>query len=159
MPHPLQTNREKIMSTNGFEFFEGTRTEAQTPQVTVRRSGQLVLTPPAVAMLGEDVSHVQVGYNTGSGIVGIRAAANGAKGRYRLRAQANGSSLVDGRRFLGHHGLKLDKAQTFPAEAVGDGIVGFTIPKSGTAAAVESDAPVTEPKAARTGKQKATATA
>jgi hypothetical protein len=110
-------------------------------------------------MLGEDVSHVQVGYNAGSGIVGIRAAANGAKGRYRLRSQANGSSLVDGRRFLGHHGLKVDKAQTFPAEAVGDGIVGFTIPKSGTAAAGESDAPVTEPKAARTGKQKATATA
>ena len=147
------------MSTNGFQFFEGTRSETQTPQVTVRRSGQLVLTPPAVAMLGEDVSHVQVGYNTASGVVGIRAAANGAKGRYRLRSQANGSSLVDGRRFLGHHGLKLEKAQTFPAEAVGDGIVGFTIPKSGTAAAGESDAPVTEPKAARTGKQKATATA
>ena len=147
------------MSSNGFEFFEGTRTEAQTPQVTVRRSGQLVLTPPAVAMLGEDVTHVQVGYNTGSGIVGIRAAANGAKGRYRLRAQSNGSSLVDGRRFLGHHGLKLEKAQTFPAEAVGDGIVGFSIPKSGTAAAGGSDAPVTEPKAARTGKQKATARA
>ena len=145
--------------SNGFEFFEGTRTESQTPQVTVRRSGQLVLTPPAVAMLGEDVTHVQVGYNAGSGIIGIRAAVNGAKGRYRLRAQANGSSLVDGRRFLTHHGLKVEKAQTFPAEAFGDGIVGFTIPKSGTAAAGESDAPVTEPKAARTGKQRATATA
>jgi len=145
--------------SNGFEFFEGTRSETQTAQVTVRRSGQLVLTPPAVAMLGDDVTHVQVGYNTASGVVGIRAAANGAKGRYRLRSQANGSSLVDGRRFLTHHGLKLDKAQTFPAEAVGDGIVGFTIPKSGTAAEGESDAPVTEPKAARTGKQKATATA
>jgi hypothetical protein len=55
--------------------------------------------------------------------------------------------------------LKLEKAQTFPAEAVGDGIVGFTIPKSGTVAAGESDAPATEPKAARTGTRKATATA
>jgi hypothetical protein len=158
MPHPQQTNRENAMSNTGFEFFEGARTESKAPQVTVRRSGQLVLTPPAVAMLGEDVSHVQVGYNAASGVVGIRAASNGAKGRYRLRSQNNGASLVDGRRFLTHHGLKVDKAQTFPAEAVGDGIVGFTIPKSGTAAPGESDAPVTEPKAART-KQKATAAA
>ena len=110
-------------------------------------------------MLGEDVTHVQVGFNAQSGIVGIRAAVNGAKGRYRLRSQANGSSLVDGRRFLTHHGRKLDKAQSFPAEAVGDGIVGFTIPKSGAAAAGESDAPATERKPARTGKRKATATA
>jgi hypothetical protein len=48
-------------------------------------------------MLGDEVTHVLVGYNAGSGIVGIRAASNGAKGRYRLRAQANGASLVDGR--------------------------------------------------------------
>jgi len=149
--------------TTQFEFFEGTRTESQTPQVTVRRSGQLVLTPPAVAMLGEDVTHVQVGFNAQSGIIGIRAAVNGAKGRYRLRAQANGSSLVDGRRFLTHHGLRVDKARTFPAEVVGDGIVGFSIPKTGAAAESQSDAPATgataASKPARTGKRKAIATA
>ena len=149
--------------TTQFEFFEGTRTESQTPQVTVRRSGQLVLTQAAIAMLGEDVTHVQVGYNAGSGIIGIRAAVNGAKGRYRLRAQANGSSLVDGRRFLGHHELTVEKARTFPAEAFGDGIVGFSIPKSGTAIESQSDAPATgataASKPARTGKRKATATA
>ena len=151
--------------SNGFEFFEGSRSESKAPQITVRRSGQLVLTPPVVAMLGEDVSHVQVGYNPGSGIVGIRAASNGAKGRYRLRAQANGSSLVDGRRFLTHHGLKVEKAQTFPAEVVGDGIVGFSIPKTGAAAKSEGESESTAKgatagaKAARTGKRKATATA
>ena len=144
--------------TTQFEFFEGTRTESQTPQVTVRRSGQLVLTPPAVAMLGEDVSHVQVGFNAQSGIVGIRAAVNGAKGRYRLRAQANGSSLVDGRRFLTHHGLRVDKARTFPAEVVGDGIVGFSIPKTGAATEGQSEGQ-TASKPARTGKRRATATA
>jgi hypothetical protein len=104
MPHPLhQTDKEKIMS-NGFEFFEGTRTESQTPQVTVRRSGQLVLTPPAVAMLGEDVTHVQVGYNAESGIVGIRAASTGPRAatasghRPTGRAwwTAAGSSLITG---------------------------------------------------------------
>ena len=149
--------------SNGFEFFEGARTESKAPQVTVRRSGQLVLTPPAVAMLGEDVSHVQVGYNPGSGVVGIRAASNGAKGRYRLRAQANGSSLVDGRRFLTHHGLRVEKAQTFPAEVVGDGIVGFSIPKTGTAAEGESETTAkgatAASKPARSGKRKATAAA
>jgi hypothetical protein len=147
------------MSSTGFEFFEGSRTESKAPQVTVRRSGQLVLTPPAVAMLGEDVTHVQVGYNAGSGIIGIRAASNGAKGRYRLRAQANGSSLVDGRRFLTHHGLRVEKARTFPAEAVGDGIVGFSIPNTRDAAEGGSESQTAGAKAARTGKRKAAATA
>jgi len=116
-------------------------------------------------MLGDDVTHVQVGYNVQSGIVGIRAAVNGAKGRYRLRAQANGSSLVDGRRFLTHHGLKVEKAQTFPAEVFGEGIVGFSIPKTGAAAEAESQSDVPAKgafagsKPARTGKRKATATA
>ena len=31
----------------GFDFFEGTRSESKAPQVTVRRTGQMVLTPPA----------------------------------------------------------------------------------------------------------------
>jgi hypothetical protein len=143
--------------TTQFEFFEGTRTESQTPQVTVRRSGQLVLTPPAAAMLGEDVTHVQVGYNAQSGIVGIRAAVNGAKGRYRLRARANGSSLVDGRRFLGHHGLRVENARTFPAEVVGEGIVGFRLGEGGsetgdaeeTPTPAKVDAPMTAPTATR----------
>jgi hypothetical protein len=119
----------------------------------------MVLTPPAVAMLGEDVTLVQVGYNAESGIVGIRPAANGAKGRYRLRAQANGSSLVDGRRFLGHHELPVEKARTLPAEVVGDGIVGFSMPKSRAAGENQSKGQTAGTKAARTGKRKATAAA
>jgi hypothetical protein len=72
---------------------------------------------------------------------------------------------VDGRRFLAHHGLKVEKAQRFPAEAFGDGLVGFRIPKAETAAKVEgqtaatSESQTTGTKAGRSSKQKATATA
>jgi hypothetical protein len=149
--------------TTQFDFFEGTRSETQTPQVTVRKSGQLVLTPPAVAMLGDDVTHVQMGYDPNTRAVALRAASNGAKGRYRLRAQSNGGSLVDGRRFLAHHGLKVEKAQRFPAEEFGDGMVGFRFPqgegKGESQTAAPSESQTAGSKSARTGKRKATATA
>jgi hypothetical protein len=141
--------------TTQFDFFEGTRSEIQSAQVTVRKSGQMVLTPPAVAMLGDDVTHVQLGFDPDTGAVALRAAPNGSKGRYTLRAQSNGASLVDGRRFLSHHGLKVDKAQRFPAEAFGEGMVGFRFPE----AKGEADSPATQGKTAQTGKRKATATA
>jgi hypothetical protein len=143
--------------TTQFDFFEGTRSETQTPQVTVRRSGQLVLTPPAVAMLGDDVTHVQLGFDPDTGAVALRAAPNGAKGRYTLRSQSNGGSLVDGRRFLSHHGLKVEKAQRFPAEEFGKGLVGFRFPESETEGKGEAESQATQGKSARTGKAKASA--
>jgi hypothetical protein len=139
--------------TTQFEFFEGTRSEAQSPQVTVRKSGQMVLTPPAVAMLGDEVTHVQMGYDPNTRAVALRAASNGAKGRYRLRAQSNGGSLVDGRRFLAHHGLKVEKARRFPAEEFGKGLVGFRFPES------KGEGQTAETKPARTSKAKAAASA
>jgi hypothetical protein len=154
------------MTSNGFDFFEGSRTESKTPIVTVRRSGQMVLTPPAVAMLGDEVSHVQFGFDSNTQAVAFRAAAKGAKGRYRLRSQANGSSLVDGRRFLSHHGVQVEKARRFTAEEFGDGIVGFRFGEDGTASTDETpapakvEAPTATRKPSRTAKRKAaTATA
>ena len=149
------------------EFFEGARTESKAPQVTVRRSGQMVLTAAAVAMLGEGVSHVQFGFDADNWAVALRAASEGAKGRYRLRSQTNGSSLVDSRRFLAHHGVEVEKAGTFPAEEFGSGIIGFRFDETGsdteTKAATQAAEPkptrVVEPKPARTGKRKATAAA
>lgn len=153
------------MTSNQFDFFEGARTQTKAPQVTVRRSGQMVLTPPAVAMLGHDVTHVQFGYDADTRAVALRAAPEGAKGRYRLRAQPNGSSLVDGRRFLAHHGVKVEKARSFPAEAFGDGIVGFRFDEAGTTAsdeaptAAKAETPTAARKQTRPGKRKAAATA
>jgi hypothetical protein len=153
------------MTSNQFDFFEGTRSESKTPQVTVRRSGQIVLTVPAVAMLGEGVTHVQFGWAADNRAVALRAAGEGAKGRYRLRAQTNGSSLVDSRRFLAHHGVELEKAETFAAEAFGSGIIGFRFDeavvtaKSEPEAEVKTATPAAESKPARTGKRKATAAA
>ena len=154
--------------TNSFQFYEGTRSTTQSPQVTVRRSGQMVLTPPAVAMLGDDVTHVQMGYDADTGAVALRAAPNGAKGRYTLRAQSNGSSLVDGRRFLAHHGVQVEKAQRFPAESFGKGLVGFRFGEAASdtrerdtadEAPAKVDTPTATRKPTRAVKRKATATA
>lgn len=145
--------------TTTFEFFEGPKSEAQEPQVTVRKSGQMVLTPPAVAMLGDEVSHVQLGYDPDSGAVALRAASEGAKGRYRLREQSNGSSLVDGRRFLGHHGLKVEKARKFPAEAFGDGMVGFHLTGERSERDTKAEAQTAKGKSTPSTKRKAAATA
>jgi hypothetical protein len=149
--------------TTGFQFFEGTRSTTTSPQVTVRRSGQMVLTPAAVAMLGDDATHVQFGYDPDTRTVALRSAANGAKGRYRLRAQSNGSSLIDGRRFMAHYELQVDKAQRFPAEELADGMVGFRmsdeVDTTATADDTEAPAPVQskQAKPARTTKRKAAA--
>jgi hypothetical protein len=145
--------------TTTFEFFEGPKSEAQEPQVTVRKSGQMVLTPPAVAMLGDEVTHVQFGYDPDTGAVALRGAPEGAKGRYRLREQSNGSSLVDGRRFLAHHGLKVEKARRFPAEELGDGMVGFRLNGERSEGATEDKGQAAKGKSTRSTKRKAAATA
>jgi hypothetical protein len=96
--------------------------------------------------------------------VALRAAPKGAKGRYRLRSQTNGSSLVDGRRFLGHHGVRVEKARSFPAEAFGHGIVGFRFGEGGSdtpdaddEATAKVDGPTATRKPARTAKRKVAA--
>lgn len=142
------------MSTS-FEFFEGARTESKAPQITVRKSGQMVLTGAAVALLGEGVSHVQVGYDPKARAVGIRPAPEDGRGRYRLRPQTNGSSLVDGRRFFAHHGVTLEKAQTFDAETFGEGLVGFRFNEAEEGQ--EGEEPAAEPAPARASKRKSRA--
>ena len=111
-----------------FEFYEGSVSEGTAPKITVRKGGQLVLTSGAVDMLGDDIEFVQLAYNAAKGIVGLRAATEDAKGRYRLREQKNSESrLVTGKRFFAHNGLKIEKAQTFDAEEYDGGIVGFQL--------------------------------
>ena len=144
------------MSTSfeSFEFFEGARTDNRAPKITVRRSGQVSLTGAAVALLGEGVTAVQLGYDTVTKAVGIRPAPEGTRGRYKLRQQANRSGLVDGRRFFAHYGLTLETARTFDAEAFGQGIVGFRFTEPGKAAQDAGEAEAVERKPARGGKRK-----
>ena len=80
----------------------------------------MVLTPAAVALMGEEVTQVQIGFNAETRAVGIRAADEGAKGKYRLRPQ-NGSDkrLVDGKRFFAHVGVPIEKATSFDVEDFG----------------------------------------
>lgn len=112
----------------GFEFFEGVASENTAPRITVRRSGQLVLTKGAVDMLGDGVTHVQLGYNPEKKAVALRAAGEDVKGRYLLRAQRNSKSrLVDGKRFLAHHEVGVEKATGFAVEDFGGGLVGFVL--------------------------------
>ncbi len=111
-----------------FEFYQGTASENTTPKITIRKGGQLVLTTGAVAMLGDDVDHVPIGYDVKTRVVGLRAAGENAEGRYRLRIPKKGDSrLVTGKRFFAHYGLKVDKARTFDAEEYEGGIVGFKL--------------------------------
>ena len=135
--------------TTKFEFFEGAASERRGPEITVRRSGQLVLTASAVELLGEGVSHVQIGYDAKTRAVAIRAAAEGAKGRYLLREQKGSASyLLDGRRTFRHFGLSVEKSTRFDVEQFGDGLIGFTLP-----APVEAE----EPKPTKKRKSRAAA--
>ncbi len=85
-----------------FDLYAGSASEdTTTPKVTLRKSGHMVLTLAAVALMGEEVTQVQIGFNAETRVVGIRPAEEGAKGKYRLWHQ-NGSDkrLVDGKRFF-----------------------------------------------------------
>ena len=111
-----------------FQFYEGTTSENTSPRITVRKGGQLVLTRGAVEMLGEGTTHVQLAYDAETKVVGLKAAAEDVKGRYRLRTQGtNGLHVVTGKRFFAHYGLEIGKARTFTAETFEGGIVGFQL--------------------------------
>ena len=112
-----------------FVFFNGTKTvNDSTPRITIRRGGLIVLNSGAVNMLGDDVKHVQLGYDAEKQAIGIRSAPEDAMGKYLLRSQAKTSSrLINGKRFLAHHSLNLDKAISFRPEDFGDGLVGFAL--------------------------------
>ncbi len=134
--------------SNGFQFYEGSTSDsATTPKITVRRGGVLILTKAAVEMLGEDVTHVQIGYNEKTRAIGIRGATEDARGRYRLRNQRNSPSrLIDGKRLFTHHGLIAEKARAFKVEKFGDGIIGFTL----TAETEAAEEPMTDAKGGKT---------
>ena len=117
------------MTTNLFNFFEGNTTQHTEPQITVRRGGLMVLTQGAVDLLGDHVTHVQLGFDEMTKAIAFRAAPADAKGRYLLRHQKNGSTrLVDGKRFIKHNGLRFDKATRFDVQTFGEGLIGFTLP-------------------------------
>lgn len=115
--------------SNGFQFFEGSTTiNSTSPQATLRRSGQVILTEAAVELLGDGVTQVQVGYNAKTGAVGIRPVTDGGRGALRLRKQPNGrSKLLDAKRFFAHHGLAVGAVRRLPVEDFGGGIIGFVV--------------------------------
>lgn len=116
-------------TTHGFNFYEGTaNAHSQEPRITVRSGGLMVITPAAVEMLGDDVNYVQLGLNPKTNTVAIRKAADNAKGRYRLRTQKNSPMLlVGGKKFFTHHNLPVNKAESYDAKKIADGLVGFTL--------------------------------
>jgi len=132
-----------MANPHGFDFYEGTTTaHSQEPRVTLRRGGLMVITPAAVELLGDDVTHVQLGLNPKTHTVAMRKADAKAKGRYRLRSQKNSPMLlVGGKKFFAHHNLAIDKAESFDATQIADGLVGFTLTNgngNGNAAAAEN---------------------
>jgi hypothetical protein len=138
--------------TADFTFFEGAATvNSTTPRVTVRKTGQLVLTEAAVAMLGEGVEAVQIGFDPKARAVGIRPAAEGGRGVLKLRRQPNGRSrLIDAKRFFSHHELAVDTARGLAVEEFGGGIVGFRLPEEGAGGdAAEAELPAKAAKPRR----------
>ena len=137
-------------TTHGFDFYEGTATaHSQEPRITVRRGGLMVITPAAVDLLGDDVTHVQLGLNPKTNMVAIRKADAKAKGRYRLRTQKNSPMLlVGGKKFFTHNNLTIDKAESFDATKIADGLVGFTL-TNGNAAASNGNTADRKGKAAK----------
>ena len=118
--------------TSDFTFFEGAATvNSTTPRVTVRKTGQLVLTEAAVAMLGEDVAAVQIGFDPTARAVGIKPAADGGRGVLKLRRQPNGRSrLIDAKRFFSHHELAVETARGLAVEEFGGGVGRFRLPEA-----------------------------
>jgi hypothetical protein len=110
-----------------------------------------VLTEAAVAMLGESVEAVQIGFDPKARAVGIKPAAEGGRGVLKLRRQPNGRSrLIDAKRFFGHHGLTLETARGLAVEEFGGGVVGFRLAEEGAGADVpETEAPAKGAKARR----------
>ena len=114
-----------------FDFFEGaTNLRSNAPRITVRRGGVLVITPAALELLGDDVEFVQIGIDPKNNAIGIRKSLEGGRGRYRLQNQKSSrSKLIGSKRFFAHHGINADKAQTFDAELLTEGIIGFHLPQ------------------------------
>ena len=134
--------------TTTFQFYEGTKTESSAiAKITIRTKGQLVLTRAAVDMLGENVGHVQVGFDPETKAVGIRRVSEDTPGSYRLRTQKSSPSrLVDAKRVFALHDVKIDKPHSYDVLTFGDGVVGFHLngdaPK--VEAATESEPPQDE---------------
>ena len=67
-----------------FVFFNGSQTvNDSAPKITLRRGGLIVLNSGAVNMLGNDVSHVQLGYDAEKRAIGIRSAPEEAMDNLR----------------------------------------------------------------------------
>ncbi len=128
-----------------------TTVNSTTPRVTVRKTGQLVLTEAAVAMLGEGVEAVQIGFDPKARAVGIKPAAEGGRGVLKLRRQPNGRSrLIDAKRFFSHHELAVETARGLAVEEFGGGVVGFRLPEEGADGdSAETETPAKAAKARR----------
>ena len=116
------------MSAN-FEFFVNSQTPKNTdPKITVRRQGVLVLNEKAAKMLGDNVTHVQIGYDEKKKAVGICAAEDDAAGRYTLRDLKNSTFLINAKPMFKHYGVEIERAQRYDVETFSEGLIGVTLP-------------------------------
>lgn len=142
---------------SNFVFLTGTESRSNSPKITIRKGGMIVLNDRAVEKLGENVTHVQIGYNAESNAIGIRPTTADAAGRYRLRSQQKGSSrIINGKRLFAHHGLTAQTSQTFDVEEFSDGILGVVL---STARKPETEGPTPSADTTDTGKVPAAAKA
>jgi len=118
------------MSSN-FEFFNANQARNDTPKITIRRNGVIVMNAGAVKLMvngDEDVTHVRVAYNRENRAIGIVPAADDDAGKFRLRRQNKSTSrTINARRLFEHYTISVEKATSYDVESFEGGLVGVTL--------------------------------
>ncbi len=87
---------------NFSKFDPQTVSEAKKPELTIRAKGGLVLNKPAYQLMGEPTA-VELLYDEGQTVIGLRTAPADAHGAHRLRTISKGERhVVSGAAFLRH---------------------------------------------------------
>jgi hypothetical protein len=104
-----------------FEVYTGgSASRRKGAVVTIYGTGHLSLSPEAFEALGSPEA-VELLFDRGERVIGLRRADPDLPHSYRVRRPANSPSYaVYGKTFLRHYGVELGPARRYPAAMVGD---------------------------------------
>jgi hypothetical protein len=119
------------MSSN-FVFFNATQARNNSPKITIRRNGVIVMNAGAVKGMvngsDEEVTYVKVAYDKEKRAIGIVPATADDIGKFRLRHQNKGTSrIINAKRLFEHYGITVEQATSYDVEDFGDGLFGVTL--------------------------------
>lgn len=125
------------MSSN-FVFFNANQARNNTPKITIRRNGVIVMNAGAVKMMvngsDEEVTYVKVAYDKEKRAIGIVPAAADDVGKFRLRLQNKSTSrTINAKRLFEHYGITVAQATSYDVEDFGEGLFGVTLKETSQA--------------------------